>query len=214
MPYKVLLVDDHQLVRTGIRRLLSDAKGITVVGEAESGEKALTLAREYGPNVVLMDANMPGMGGLEATRRLTEADPNLKVIIVTVHDGDPFPTLFLKAGASGYLTKGCSVDEIVTAIDTVCTGGRYLSSGIAQQLSHTLAPGQEQSVLQRLSDREFQVMLLVIEGKKIQEISAELAISPKTVSTYRYRLFDKLGVDSDVELTHLAMRHGVIASIT
>lgn len=210
MTIKVLLVDDHELVRTGIRRLLDDFADIEVIAEAESGEVAITLVREHRPQVVLMDVNMPGIGGLEATRKLTQIDPSVKVIVVTIHLDEPFPTRLLQAGASGYLTKGCAVSEIVEAIRQVGNGKRFIGSDVAQQLAMTMLPGSDKSPFDALSQRELQVMLMVTQGQKIQEIADKLCLSPKTVSTYRYRLFEKLDVKSDVELTHLAMRHGMI----
>jgi len=210
MTIKVLLVDDHELVRTGIRRLLDDFSDIEVIAEAESGEAAITMVREQRPQVVLMDVNMPGIGGLEATRKLTQIDPDVKVIVVTIHLDEPFPTRLLKAGASGYLTKGCAVNEIVDAIRQVSNGKRFISTDVAQQLAMTMLPGSDKSPFDALSQRELQVMLMVTQGQKIQEIADKLCLSPKTVSTYRYRLFEKLEVKSDVELTHLAMRHGMI----
>jgi len=210
MTIKVLLVDDHELVRTGIRRLLDDFTDIDVIAEAESGEIAINLVRKHRPHVVLMDVNMPGIGGLEATRKLTQIDPEVKVIVVTIHLDEPFPTRLLKAGASGYLTKGCAVSEIVDAIRQVSKGKRFIGTDVAQQLAMTMLPGSDKSPFDSLSQRELQVMLMVTQGQKIQEIADKLCLSPKTVSTYRYRLFEKLEVKSDVELTHLAMRHGMI----
>ncbi|MCK4743707.1 MAG: UvrY/SirA/GacA family response regulator transcription factor [Sulfuriflexus sp.] len=210
MTIKVLLVDDHELVRTGIRRLLDDFDDIEVIAEAETGEEGIKLVREIRPQVVLMDVNMPGIGGLEATRKLTQIDPDVKVIVVTIHLDEPFPTRLLQAGASGYLTKGCAVSEIVDAIRQVSKGKRFIGSDVAQQLAMTMLPGSDKSPFDALSQRELQVMLMVTQGQKIQEIADKLCLSPKTVSTYRYRLFEKLDVKSDVELTHLAMRHGMI----
>ncbi|MGD8999363.1 MAG: UvrY/SirA/GacA family response regulator transcription factor [Granulosicoccaceae bacterium] len=206
----VLLVDDHELVRTGIRRLLDDVDDINVLAEAASGEEAVRFVRDQRPDVVLMDVNMPGIGGLEATRKLLQIDPGLKVIVVTIHVDEPFPTQLLKAGAAGYLTKGCAVKEIIEAIRSVSNGKRFIGSDVAQQLALTMLPGSDKSPFDALSQRELQVMLMVTQGLKIQHIAEKLCLSPKTVSTYRYRLFEKLDVKSDVELTHLAMRHGMI----
>ena len=206
----VLLVDDHDLVRTGIRRLLDDVSGIKVYAEASSGEDAISEARKTRPDVVLMDVSMPGIGGLEATRKLKQIYPDLPIIIVTVHTDDPFPSSLLKAGATGYLHKGVSVDEIVTAIKAVHNGQRYISSDIAQNLALSLLPGNERSPFEALSQREMQVMIMLVQGNKVQKISEKLCLSPKTVSTYRTRLFDKLNVGNDAELTRLAMHHGIL----
>ena len=207
---RVLIVDDHELVRTGIKRILEDTRDIRVVAEASTGEEALGLVREHQPDVVLMDVNMPGIGGLEATRKLIQSHPELRVIVVTIHVDEPYPTRLLEAGASGYLTKGCAVDEIVDAIQVVHRGERYIGADIARQLALSMLPGGKRSPFDKLSQREMQVMLMVTQGRSIQDISDRLSLSPKTVSTYRYRLYEKLGVDNDVELTHLAMRHGMI----
>jgi len=209
----VLLVDDHELVRTGIRRLLSDAGGINVYAEAKDGETAISEVRKKRPDVVLMDVSMPGIGGLEATRKLKQIDSTLPVIILTVHTDDPFPTSLLKAGASGYLHKGCTVEEIVSAIKEVHAGRRYICSEIAQHLALSLLPGSDGSPFEHLSQREMQVMFMLVQGNKVQDISEKLCLSPKTISTYRYRLFDKLSVRNDAELTRLAMRYGMLDGI-
>lgn len=205
-----MLVDDHELVRTGVKRLLDDAPDVRVVAEASCGEQAVALARETPVDVVLMDVNMPGIGGIEATRKLTRGYPGLKVIVLTIHMDDPFPMQLLKAGAAGYLTKGCRVGEMVEAIRSVHCGRKAIANEVAKRLAETVIPGNDKSVFETLSQREMQVMLMVTQGLKIQQIAERLCLSPKTVSTYRYRLFEKLQVTSDVELTHLAMRHGIM----
>lgn len=206
----VVLVDDHQLVRTGIRRLLDDAADITVVGEAESGEEAIRLVRERAPEVILMDVNMPGIGGLEATRKLLRVDPALRIVALTVHMDEPYPSRLLEAGALGYLTKGCNEAEIIRAIQAVYRGERFISADIARQMALSGLNGGTRSPFDKLSQREVQVMMMVTEGYRLQEISDRLCLSPKTVSTYRYRLYEKLEVSNDVELTRLAIRHGMI----
>lgn len=206
----VLVVDDHDVVRAGVARLLSDVKGMKVIGEAESGEKAVRIAKEKKPQVVLMDVKMPGIGGLEATRKMLRNDPDIKIIALTVCGEEPFPSKLLQAGAAGYITKDSSIDEIVNAIKTVYSGKRYIGPEIAQQLALKTVSDSEKSPIDSLSERELQVMMMITEGQKVQEISDKLCLSPKTVNSYRYRLFDKLGVASDVELTHLAIKHGIL----
>lgn len=206
----IVLVDDHQLVRSGIRRLLDDAENIEVCGEASSGEEALKLVKQTRPDVVLMDVNMPGIGGLEATRKLLRVDENLRIIALTVHVDEPYPSRLMEAGALGYLTKGCDEAEIVAAIKTVYKGERYIGADIARQMALSGLAGVKKNPFDRLSQREVQVMMMITQGHKVQEISDVLCLSPKTVSTYRYRLYEKLGVDNDVELTHLAIRHDMI----
>lgn len=207
---RVLLVDDHALVRAGVHRLLDDMSDIQVIAEAGSGEDAIELAKQYNPAVIVMDAKMPGIGGLEATRRLFITMPDTAVVILTTDVDEPIPSLMLEAGAAGCLTKDCSIEEIVAAIRAVSKKERYISADIARQMALSTLPGKEQSPFERLSQRELQVMMMVTDGQSVQFISDKLCLSPKTVSTYRYRLFDKLGVDNDVELTHLAIRHGLI----
>ncbi len=207
---RVVLVDDHQLVRTGIRRILSEAEEIEVIGEADSGEQALDVVRQLQPGVVLMDVYMPGIGGLEATRKLLRIAPELKILIVTIYGNEPYPSRLLEAGALGYLTKDCSTQDMLSAIRTVARGERYICSGIARQMALSGLEGQSKNPFAKLSQREIQVMMMITEGRKLHEISEALCLSPKTVSTYRYRLYEKLGVGNDVELTRLAIRFGMI----
>jgi two-component system invasion response regulator UvrY len=205
-----MLVDDHGLVRTGIRRILEDVQDIDVVAEAENGEQAIKQVRSTHPDVVLMDVSMPGIGGLEATRRITRSSPGTRVIAVTVHGESPYPSQLLEAGAAGYLTKGCDVGEIISAIKSVHVGNQYITRDIAQKLALTFIQHGDRPLLETLTQRELQVMLMVAQGIGNKEISDQLCLSPKTTSTYRYRLYEKLGVDNDVELTRLAIRYGLL----
>nr|WP_178132288.1 MULTISPECIES: UvrY/SirA/GacA family response regulator transcription factor [Pseudomonas] len=208
---KVLVVDDHDLVRTGITRMLADIEGLQVVGQAESGEDALRLARELKPDVVLMDVKMPGIGGLEATRKLMRSQPDVRVLAVTVCEEDPFPTRLMQAGASGYLTKGAALEEMVQAIRQVFAGQRYISPQIAQSLAlKSFEPEKGGSPFDSLSEREIQIALMIANCHKVQSISDKLCLSPKTVNTYRYRIYEKLSITSDVELALLAVRHGMV----
>ena len=207
---RILLADDHDLVRTGLRRLLEDVNGIEVVAEATTGEQAVSLSREHRPQVVLMDINMPGMGGLEATKKIIHTDDTVKVIVVTMNEDEVLAQTLLKAGAAGYLTKGCLITEIVHAIKEVTANRRYITPQIATQLALAgTRPDKDQSPFHDLSERELQVMLMTLDGRKTNEISDSLCLSPKTISTYRHRLFVKLGIQTDVELTRLAIKHGL-----
>jgi two-component system invasion response regulator UvrY len=208
---RVMLVDDHRLVRAGLKRVLSEVPDIEVVGEAGTGEEALELAKKHPPDVVLMDVNMPGMGGLETTRRLVARMPQVKVVAVSMHLEEPYPSRMLEAGAAGYISKDSAADEVATAIRRVHSGGHYVAADVAGNLAATLIKGGPGSApFEQLSQRETQVMLMVTKGYSTQAISDRLCLSPKTVSTYRYRLFEKLGVANDVELTRLAMRYGLL----
>ena len=206
---RVMLVDDHDLIRYGLRRLLGDQSGIDVVEEASSGEQAMEKVRSVKPDVILMDINMPGIGGFEATSRISQTHPESRVIVLTVHSEGPLPRRILEAGAVGYLTKGCPVDEMVEAIKKVNAGQRYIAPSIAQQLALSMLPGEE-SLVDRLSQRELQVLIMISRGMRTNQISDMLSLSPKTVSTYRKRLHDKLDVSNDVEMMHLAIKHGLL----
>lgn len=205
------MVDDHDLVRMGIVSLLSDGDKIQVIAEASSGEEAIQLAKQHEPDVVLMDIRMPGMGGLEATRKLLRFNEDIKVIAVTACAEDPFASRLLQAGAAGYMTKGATADEMIMAVLKVKSGQRYISPEIAQRMALKPFDTQETACpFDVLSDREMQISILIVNCVKVQEISDQLFLSPKTVNTYRYRIFEKLNITSDVELTRLAIRHGII----
>ncbi len=207
---RVMLVDDHELVRTGFRHILNGMQDITVVGEAESGEDALKQIPDLKPDLILMDINMPGIGGIEATRIIKRKHPEVQVIVVTVHSDAPFPGKLHEAGALGYLTKGCPATEIMAAIKTVVTGKPFLSSEVAQKLSLAKLSGIDSELpFDSLSKREMQVMMMIVQGSKNQDISDTICVSPKTISTYRHRLFEQLGIETDAELTMLAIRYGI-----
>ena len=206
----ILLVDDHELVRTGVNKILNEVKGFKVIDECETGEDAVKFCRVTEPDVILMDMDMPGMGGLEATKKILRLAPEIKVIILTAHTEDPFPTKVMKIGAAGYLTKGAGPDEMINAIRMVNSGQRYLPAEIAQKMALSQFKTKDENPFSELSDRELQIMLMITRGEKVPDISEHLHLSPKTINSYRYRMFDKLNVGNDVELTHLAIRHGMI----
>ncbi|WJY12407.1 UvrY/SirA/GacA family response regulator transcription factor [Pectobacteriaceae bacterium C80] len=210
----VFLVDDHELVRAGIQRILDDIKGLKVVGEAQCGEDAVRWCRSNRVDVVLMDMNMPGIGGLEATRKIARFSPEIKVIMLTIYTENPLPAKVMQAGAAGYLSKGATPQEVIYAIRSVHAGKRYIASDIAQQMALSQLEPQTETPLERLSERELQIMLMITKGQKVTEISDQLNLSPKTVNSYRYRMFNKLNINGDVELTHLAIRHGLFNAET
>ncbi|HAO59544.1 MAG TPA: two-component system response regulator UvrY [Psychrobacter sp.] len=207
---KVLVVDDHDLVRMGISRMLSDDPEIEVIGEADSGEAAIRMVKALNPDVVLLDVNMPNIGGVEATKRLRQFDEKVKILAVSSVSSQPYPSMLLKAGVNGYITKGTPLAEMIKAIKKVYQGSKYFSSDVAEQLADMLLTDNEESPFDRLSEREKQVAMMVVNCQSPQQIADQLFVSVKTVNTYRYRIFEKVGVDSDVKLTHLAMRHGLI----
>ncbi|AWT49220.1 DNA-binding response regulator [Psychrobacter sp. YP14] len=207
---KVLVVDDHDLVRMGISRMLADDPEIEVIGEADSGEAAIRMVKALSPDVVLLDVNMPNIGGVETTKRLRQFDEKVKILAVSSVSSQPYPSMLLKAGVNGYITKGTPLDEMIKAIKKVYQGSKYFSSDVAEQLADMLLTDNEESPFDRLSEREKQVAMMVVNCQSPQQIADQLFVSVKTVNTYRYRIFEKVGVDSDVKLTHLAMRHGLI----
>ena len=207
---RVLLADEHRLVRAAVGRVLSEEKGICVVGEATSGEEAVTLCREQSPNVVIINLFMTGIGGMEATRRILRLERDIKVIVLSVHADGPYPEQMLKIGATGFLTKASDTRELIACVRKVFFGQRYVSSDVAQALAFSSFERSDQNPFGNLSNREMQIMMMVVNCHKVHEISGNLHLSPKTVNSYRYRIFEKLKVSSDVEMALMAVRHGVL----
>ena len=205
----VLVIDDHRLFRMGIAEMLPESGGFNVVGAAESAEEGVGMARQLRPNVVLMDILMPGIGGLEAIKRIRRMDRHIRVIALSACASDPFPMQALKAGAMGYITKGVSTDELQMAIRRVHMGKRYLAANVARQLAEKAFDAAIESPFELLSGRELQIMLMIINCRKVGDVAQDLHLSPKTVNSYRYRIFEKLRVSNDVELALLAVRHGM-----
>ncbi len=208
---RVLIVDDHELVRYGFKSLLGAQDGISVIDTLSCGEDAINWCRANSANidVILMDVNMPGIGGIGATQRISTSWPDIGIIIVTMHKSGPLPKQLLNGGARGYLTKGNCVDEMIAAIKDVHKGKHYIAKDIALQLALSVLPG-ETNPIDTLSTRETQVLMMIAQGTKTQKISEILNLSPKTISTYRMRLYEKLDVSSDIEMLHMAMKHGVL----
>ncbi|CAM3801653.1 UvrY/SirA/GacA family response regulator transcription factor [Rheinheimera salexigens] len=206
----VLLVDDHELVRTGISRILMDERGIRVIGEAGSGEDALIFCRQNEPDVVLMDMNMPGMGGMSATKRILHYCPDIKILALSVSCEEPVPTKVMQLGAAGFISKNSPPKEMIAAIRKVHTGVRHISDEVAQKMALSRVNNLNGNPFHELSDRELQIMMMITQGQKVPDIALQLSVSSKTVNSYRYRMFEKLAISGDVELTHLAFRHGMI----
>lgn len=212
---RVLVVDDHELVRSGITRMLADNPDIEAIGQASSGEDAIEFVRKDRPDIVLMDIRMPGIGGLEATRRILRIDDSIRVIVVTACADDPYPARVMQSGATACITKGADIQEMVRAIRKAHSGQRYISPEIAQKMAlKTLGGDREEdgelSRFERLSEREMQIAMMVVDCQKVQDISDKLCLSPKTVNSYRYRIFEKLEISSDVELALMAVRLGLL----
>lgn len=202
---RVLLVDDHELVRSGIEAILNRAPDIRVTALAETGEQALALLEQQSFDVILMDINMPGMGGLAACRRILQKQHAPKLIVLTVHDRGVIPRQLLNLGVQGFISKNSSPEAMMHAIRRVVQGQRYLASEVATHL-FDVPQSSSPTPFAALSQREQEIVQLILEGKSIKEMADLLLISPKTVNTYRYRLYEKLGVKNDVELTRLALQ--------
>jgi len=206
----VILADDHDLVRTGLKRLLDDVDNISVIGEADNGIDAISLVGELAPDIAILDVNMPGLNGIETTDKLHRIYPQLKILIISMHTDELYPQRLFAAGAHAYLTKDTDISEITHAITEVMQNNNYICREVAQKLALINSGVMKVSPFQNLSKREFEVLGLMIKGLRVNAISEQLCLSPKTVSTYRNRLFNKLAVSTDIELTKLAMQHGFI----
>ncbi len=209
MTIRVFLIDDHALVRTGMRMILAQETDLEIVGEAESGEEALPLIRKLKPDVVLCDLHLPGYSGLEVTERIVRGDHETRVIIVSVLEDGPLPKRLLEAGASGYLGKGGNAQELIRAVRDVARGKRYLGSSVAQNLALLNVSG-DGSPFDALSPRELEVAMLLIQGLRQEEIAKRLSLSAKTINTHKTRLFEKAGVSDNIALARLAAQYGLL----
>jgi two-component system, NarL family, invasion response regulator UvrY len=207
----VLLVDDHALIRDGLRRLLQDCHDIQVVGEASDGQEAMHLLRQLHPKVTVMDLSMPGLDGIEATKRILNEGFDTQVLILTMHANEEYAVRALQAGARGFIGKGAPSQEVIAAVRKIATGGSYLPDELSDALPKRYArKGTGDSPLETLSDRELQVLKRLAEGQTSKVIALDLHISTKTVDTYRARLLTKLELETTADLIRFALRHGVI----
>jgi two-component system, NarL family, invasion response regulator UvrY len=207
---KVLIADDHAVVREGVRQILSDTPDITVVAEARDGQEAIEKVRSEPLDVVVLDITMPGKSGIEALTEIKRDRPNLPVLILSVHSEEQYGPRILKAGASGYLPKDSLPDQLVQAIRKAVIGGKYISPLLAEKLASELGSDAAKPLHEALSDREYQVLCMIGRGKTIKEIAEVLALSDKTISTYRARILEKMNMNNNGELTHYAIRQGLV----
>ncbi len=205
----ILLVDDHELVRAGFRRLLEDGEDFTIVAEASSGEQAVQHYIKYSPDVVVMDISMPGIGGIGAVERIIARDPAARILILSVHEDSVFTSRALQAGAKGFIPKRSAPEEMIKAVAQVAQGKMSIAPEIAQQIAMQKLTGGD-SVIDVLSQREFEVFRLLAEGKTVNEIADILSLSPKTVGTHHTSIKQKLDVSNSAELARLAIRSGLI----
>jgi two-component system invasion response regulator UvrY len=207
---QVLLVDDHAVVRTGFRLLLQSQPDINVAAEAQSGEAACQMYAELAPDVVVMDLGMPGMGGLEAVRRIRARNPTARVLALSAHDDPMHARRALREGALGFLSKRSAPEALIEAIATVAAGRRYIDPSLAQKLALAEIEGASRSPIEQLSEREFEVFIRLAGGATVQKIADDLKLSASTIGTHLYNIKQKLGVVNQSELTLLAIRHGLI----
>jgi DNA-binding NarL/FixJ family response regulator len=210
VPVKVLIADDHPVVRQGLKQMLSADPELEVVGEARDGDEAFEKAHQIDWDVAVLDYSMPGRGGVELLSDVKHDYPDRPVLILSIYPEDPHGLRALKAGAAGYVTKESAGDELTAAVKKVASGGRYISATLAEKLALRLTPDQERPPHERLSDREYRVMWLLASGRTLQQIAEEMRLSPSTVSTYRGRILKKLGLNTNVDLVHYAMKHRLI----
>ena len=207
---RILIADDHAVVREGIKRIIADIGDITVAGEAADGRELLAMVANDAWDVILMDLAMPGLPGLEVLQDIRSRKPKLPVLVLSMYPEDQYAVRTLMAGASGYINKGTPPDELVTAIRTVAEGRRYITAAVAQSLASHVDTVSAKPPHESLSNREHQVMCLIAAGKSVGDIAEELLLSVKTVSTYRSRILQKLRLRHNAEITRYAMQHGLV----
>lgn len=209
-PIRVLIADDHSIVRQGLKQILSDTPDLVVAGEADDGVKAMQMVRQGEWDVVLMDVSMPDRNGIDALKLIKKEFPKLPVLILSMHPEEHYALRALKAGAAGYLTKQMAPEQLVHAIRQVASGKKYLSAAVAEELANALGEDTDRPAHEKLSDREYQTLCMIASGKTLTQIGLELNLSVKTVSVYRARLLEKMKLKNNAELTHYGLKHGLV----
>jgi two-component system, NarL family, invasion response regulator UvrY len=207
---KIVIADDHAIVREGLKQILAETSDMMVVGEAATGHEVLQQVRKEEVDLVLLDIAMPGKDGLETLKELKLEKPKLPVLVLSIYPEEQYAVRLLKAGAAGYLTKESAPDELIAAIRKVSQKGKYISPSLAEKLAFYLDADAEKPIYEMLSDREYKVMLMIASGKTVTEIADEMCLSVKTISTYRVRALNKMGLKNNAEFTYYALKHGLV----
>lgn len=207
---RILIADDHQIVRAGLKTVLAEHEGSAVIGEAGSGAETIKMVREAHWDLVLLDISMPDMNGVDTLQQIKRAKPELPVLIISMHPEDQYAVNLLRAGASGYVSKQSASEQLINAIRMVLRGRRYVSPALGEQLAAGLSGDAQKPLHTELSEREFQVFCKLATGQPVSEIAEELFLSAKTVSTYRSRILEKMGMKTNADLTYYAIKHGLI----
>jgi DNA-binding NarL/FixJ family response regulator len=207
---KILIADDHAIVREGLKQIVVETSDMVVADEASTGHEVLDKVRHNEYTVVVLDISMPGGDGLNILKQIKREKHKLPVLVLSVHSEEQYAVRALRAGAAGYLTKESAPSELISAIRRVSGGRKYISPLLAEKLAFDLESGREKPYHETLSDREYQVMCMIASGKRVKEISEELCLSVKTISTYRSRILEKMRMNNNAELTHYAIKHGLV----
>jgi len=207
---RVLIADDHAIIRQGLKQILSDTEDMEVTGEADGGIPAVQLIREHQYDVVLLDVSMPDRNGIDTLKLIKKEAPKLPVLILSMHPEEQYAIRALRAGAAGYLSKQGAPEQLVTAIRQVAAGKKYVSAAVAEELANAIGEDLERPPHEKLSDREYQTLCMISSGKTLTQIAEQLNLSVKTVSVYRARLLEKMKLRNNAELTHYGLKHGLV----
>lgn len=207
---RIVIADDHEIVRAGLKQIISDDEDMEVAGESNNGENLIELVKKNDYDVVLLDLKMSGISGIDAIKHIRMIKPDLPIIVLSMHAEDQYAVRTIKAGASGYITKETAGENLITAVRRVVSGGKYISPTLAETLADSIAGGSPELAHEKLTDREFQVMCMIASGKTVSEIGSELFLSVKTISTYRQRILEKMGMKNNSELTHYVIKNNLL----
>jgi len=207
---RIVIADDHEIVRAGLKQIISDDEDMEVLGESNNGENLIELVKKHDYDVVLLDLKMQGISGIDVIKHIKALKPDLPIIVLSMHAEDQYAVRTIKAGASGYITKETAAENLITAVRRVVGGGKYISPTLAETLADSIAGGGGDLPHEKLADREFQVMCMIASGKTVTEIGAELFLSVKTISTYRQRILEKMNMKNNSELTHYAIKNNLL----